>query len=71
MVVDISTAIITHLSEVIKRNLHELLGRNEVIELIDRLSKKYPKVVQDIVPEQVCIRGPQGSSRPSSGRVCR
>ncbi len=55
MVVDISTAIITHLSEVIKRNLHELLGRNEVIDLIDRLSKKYPKVVQDIVPEQVPI----------------
>ncbi|WP_457600618.1 flagellar biosynthesis protein FlhA [Hydrogenivirga sp.] len=55
MVVDISTAIITHLSEVIKRNLHELLGRNEVIELIDRLAKKYPKVVQDIVPEQVPV----------------
>ncbi len=55
MVVDISTAIITHLSEVVKRNLHELLGRNEVIELVDRLSKKYPKVVQDIVPEQVPI----------------
>ncbi len=55
MVVDISTVIITHISEVIKRNLHELLGRNEVIELIDRLSKKYPKVVQDIVPEQVPI----------------
>ena len=55
MVVDISTAIITHLSEVVKRNLHELLGRNEVIELIDRLSKKYPKVVQDIVPEQVPV----------------
>ncbi len=55
MVVDIPTAIITHLSEIIKRNLHEILGRNEVIELIDRLSKKYPKVVQDIVPEQVPI----------------
>ncbi len=55
MVVDISTAIITHLSEVIKKNLHELLGRNEVIELVDRLAKKYPKVVQDIVPEQVPI----------------
>ncbi|MDQ7039162.1 MAG: flagellar biosynthesis protein FlhA [Aquificota bacterium] len=55
MVVDISTAIITHLSEVIKRNLHELLGRNEVIELIDRLSRKYPKVVKDIVPEQVPV----------------
>jgi len=33
----------------------ELLGRNEVIELIDRLSRKYPKVVQEIVPEQVPV----------------
>ncbi len=55
MVVDISTAVITHLSEVVKRNLHELLGRNEVIELIDRLSKRYPRVVQDIVPDQVPV----------------
>ena len=55
MVVDISTLIITHISEVIKRNLHEILGRNEVVELIEALSKKYPKVVQEIVPEQVPI----------------
>lgn len=55
MVVDVSTVMITHLSEVVKRNLHELLGRNEVIELIDRLAKRYPKVVQNLVPEQVPI----------------
>ncbi|AAC07227.1 flagellar biosynthesis protein FlhA [Aquifex aeolicus] len=55
MVVDAETVLITHLSEVIKRNLHELLTRNEVMELIEMLSKKYPKVVKEIVPEQVPI----------------
>lgn len=55
MVVDVSTVIITHISEVIKKNLHELLGRNEVIELVEALSKRFPKVVKDIVPEQVPI----------------
>ncbi len=55
MVVDINTVIITHISEIIKKNLHELLGRNEVIDLVEALSKRYPKVVKDIVPEQVPI----------------
>ncbi|GAB6065198.1 flagellar biosynthesis protein FlhA [Aquifex pyrophilus] len=55
MVVDPETVLITHLSEVIKRNLHELLTRNEVMELVDLLSKKYPKVVKELVPEQVPI----------------
>ncbi|WP_461829852.1 flagellar biosynthesis protein FlhA [Aquifex sp.] len=55
MVVDAETVLITHLSEVIKKNLYELLTRNEVIELVELLSKKYPKVVKEIVPEQVPI----------------
>ncbi len=55
MVVDADTVLITHLSEVIKKNLHELLTRNEVMELVELLSKKYPKVVKDIVPEQVPV----------------
>ncbi len=55
MVVDAETVLITHLSEVIKRNLYELLTRNEVIELVELLSKKYPKVVKEIVPEQVPV----------------
>ncbi len=38
MVVDISTAIITHLSEIIKKNLYLIVGRQEVIELLDKLT---------------------------------
>jgi len=55
MVVDVSTAIITHLSEVIKRNLHEILGRGEVIELVENLTRKYPKAMQGLVPDVIPI----------------
>ncbi|NPA13181.1 MAG: flagellar biosynthesis protein FlhA [Aquificae bacterium] len=51
-VVDIPTVIITHLSEIIKKHAHEILGRSETKELVDALAKKYP-VVKEIVPEQV------------------
>jgi len=53
MVVDIPTVIITHLSEVIKKNLYTIIGRAEIIDLVERLSQKYPKVIKDIVPEKV------------------
>ncbi|MDW8066741.1 MAG: flagellar biosynthesis protein FlhA [Aquificaceae bacterium] len=55
MVVDVSTVIITHISETIKKNLHEILGRSEVLELVENLSKKYPKAVQGLVPDVVPI----------------
>ncbi len=55
MVVDISTVLITHISETIKKNLHEILGRAEVLELVENLSKKYPKAVQGLVPDVVPV----------------
>ncbi len=55
MVVDVSTAIITHLSEVIKRNLHEILGRGEVMELVENLIRKYPKAMQGLIPDVIPI----------------
>ncbi|MFN3598741.1 MAG: flagellar biosynthesis protein FlhA [Aquificaceae bacterium] len=55
MVVDTSTVIVTHISEVIKKNLYEILGRSEVLELVENLSKKYPKAVQGLVPDIVPI----------------
>ncbi|MCS7307432.1 MAG: flagellar biosynthesis protein FlhA [Aquificaceae bacterium] len=55
MVVDISTVIITHISETIKKNLHEVLGRAEVMELVDNVSKKYPRAVQGLVPDIVPV----------------
>ena len=49
-VVDLSTVLITHLSDVIRRHAHELLGRQEVQQLLDNLKASYPKVVEELIP---------------------
>lgn len=49
-VVDGSSVIITHLSELIKRHAHELIGRQEVQNLLDELAKTHPKVLEDLIP---------------------
>ncbi len=49
-VVDPSTVIATHLTEVFRRNLHEFLGRQETQELLDNLSKRAPKAVEEVIP---------------------
>ncbi len=55
MVVDIPTLVITHISETIKRNLHDILGRQEVLDLIDRVSSKYPKAIQGLIPDVIPV----------------
>ena len=52
-VVDLPTVLITHLSDVIRRHARELLGRQEVQQLLDNLKKSYPKVVEELVPGQL------------------
>lgn len=54
-VVDASSAIATHLSEVIKRYAHELLGRQEVQGLLDELAKVHPKLVEELVPTALSL----------------
>ncbi len=49
-VVDPSTVIATHLTEVFKRQLPEFLGRQEVQALLDNLAKYAPRAVEDLVP---------------------
>ncbi len=49
-VVDPSTVITTHLTEVIRVHAHEILGRQEVQTLLDNLAKDYPKLVEEVVP---------------------
>ena len=46
-VVDLSTVLVTHLAEVIKAHADELLGRQEVQQLLDALAKHYPKAVEE------------------------
>jgi flagellar biosynthesis protein FlhA len=49
-VVDCTTVMATHISEIIKQYAHELIGRQEVQGLLDNLAKSYPKLVEDLVP---------------------
>ncbi len=49
-VVDPSTVIATHLTEAIKSNSHELLGRQELQAILDTVSRSHPKVVDDLIP---------------------
>ncbi len=52
-VVDPSTVLATHLSQILQRHAHELLGREEVQQLLDNLAQRYPKLVEDLVPDTV------------------
>jgi flagellar biosynthesis protein FlhA len=49
-VVDCTTVMATHISEIIKQHAHELVGRQEVQGLLDNLAKTYPKLVEELVP---------------------
>jgi flagellar biosynthesis protein FlhA len=49
-VVNLASVIATHLSEIIRLHCDELLGRQEVQKLLDRLSRTHPKVVEELVP---------------------
>jgi flagellar biosynthesis protein FlhA len=50
-VVDPTTVIITHLTEVVRRNSDELLSRQAVHELLDNLKQTAPKLVDELVPD--------------------
>lgn len=52
-VVDASTVVATHLSQVIKIHAHQLLGHEEAQQLIDRLSAEGNGALKDLVPKAV------------------
>jgi len=54
-VVDASTVLATHLSEVIRRHAHELLNRQDVKEMLDKFKEKYPAIVEELVPAKMSI----------------
>ncbi len=54
-VVDPPSIVSTHLTGIIKRYAHELLGRQEVQTLIDNVRNNYPAVVEELVPKQMSI----------------
>lgn len=53
--VDPESVLITHLSQVLRNNAHEILNREDVGELIDNLRRTQPGLVDSVVPDQVSI----------------
>ncbi|MEI7027316.1 flagellar biosynthesis protein FlhA [Paenibacillus sp. y28] len=54
-VVDPPSVVATHLTEIIKRYAHELLGRQETKALIDNIRESYPALVDDLIPSVLSI----------------
>ena len=54
-VVDASTVIATHLNHIVQQHSAELLGRQEVQQLLDHLGKDAPKLIEDLVPKIVTL----------------
>ncbi len=65
-----STVIATHLSHIIQSHAHELLGHEEVQQLLQHVAKSAPKLVEDLVPQVLPLAtagaraaGPAGRAR--------
>jgi flagellar biosynthesis protein FlhA len=53
VVVDPATVLVTHLTEILKTHADELLGRQDVQQLLDNLKEAYPKLIEEVVPKIV------------------
>lgn len=53
--VDPASVVTTHLGEVLRANAHEIVGRQEVQELLNVVAKSNPKLVEDVVPAVVTL----------------
>jgi len=54
-VVDAGTVVATHLNHVISQHASELLGRQEVQQLLDHLAKQFPKLVDELIPKLITL----------------
>ncbi len=54
-VVDPTSVIVTHLTEVIRRHAAELLGRQDTANLIENVKKTEPAVVEELIPGLLTI----------------
>lgn len=52
-VIDPLSVMLTHLSEVIKHHAHELLGRGEIMQLLENVKKTSPELVDEVLPNIV------------------
>jgi len=54
-VVDAASVLVTHLTETVKRNCHEILSRQDVQLLLDNLKQTNPTVVTELIPAQLTV----------------
>jgi flagellar biosynthesis protein FlhA len=54
-VVDPTTVMVTHLTEIIKNHSYELLGRQEVKLILDSMKEKYSAVTEELIPDLMTI----------------
>jgi flagellar biosynthesis protein FlhA len=54
-VVDAASVLMTHLTQVVQRNAHELLSREDLKTLIDKVRGASPSVVDDLIPTQLTM----------------
>jgi flagellar biosynthesis protein FlhA len=54
-VVDAASVLVTHLSETVKRNAHEILSRQDVQLLLDNLKQTHSTVVNELIPGQLTV----------------
>ena len=54
-VVDSATVLATHLSQILTNNTAQLLGHEEVQNLLDMLEKSYPKLIEGLIPDVLSL----------------
>ncbi|WP_438446910.1 flagellar biosynthesis protein FlhA [Gorillibacterium sp. sgz5001074] len=54
-VVDPPSVVATHLTEIIKRHAHELIGRQETKALVENVKESYPALVDELIPNVLTI----------------
>jgi flagellar biosynthesis protein FlhA len=58
-VVDLASVLITHLTELVRSHLDELLSYAETQKLLDGMAKEHQRLVADLIPSQITIGGVQ------------
>jgi flagellar biosynthesis protein FlhA len=54
-VVDAASVLVTHLTETLKRNAHEILTRQDVQTLLDNLKQTHSTVISELIPAQLTV----------------
>ena len=55
MVTDPTNVLITHVAEIVKNYSHEILSRQEVQVMINKVKEKHPVVIKELIPEQMSL----------------